>query len=143
MNDQHRLSFQLEIVTPEKSILTDQVNLVSVPAKTGRLGILARHTPLFAQLTEGEVKISKNNQNMFLSIGAGYVEVTKEKVLVLVSRAFHADALNKQEIIHAKEQAEAALRQKPTGQALTIAHIALRQSLVDLQILRRRRKKST
>lgn len=130
----------LEIVTPEKIAYTNSVSMVSVPGVMGRMGILPKHIPLFALLTEGEVKITKGDNVVFLSIGGGFVEVTHEKVMVLVTRAVNAQELNEQEIIKAKKDAQEALKQKPTGKELAKVQAVYRQSLVDLQILRRRRR---
>lgn len=132
--------FNLEIVTPEKIAYTDTVSMVSVPGIMGRMGILPKHIPLFALLTEGEVKITKGDDVIFLSIGGGFIEVTHDKVMVLVTRAVHAQELNEQDIIKAKKEAQEALKQKPTGKALAEIQTVYRQSLVDLQILRRRRR---
>ena len=52
----------LEIVTPENIVYTDEVDMVVVPSASGTMVILARHTPLFAQLVEGELKIKKENE---------------------------------------------------------------------------------
>jgi len=132
-------NLNLEIVTPERIAYTDEVEMVSVPSVLGTMGILPKHIPLFAALTEGEVKIKKGNDEVYLSIGGGFVEVTKSKVIILVTRAVHYKELNEVEIAHAKKEAEEALKQKPTGKELTVAQALLRQSLVDLRILRRRK----
>lgn len=130
----------LEIVTPEQVAYTDDVDLVSVPSVEGRLGILPKHVPLFAQLTEGELKIKKGNEEFFLSIGGGFVEVTREKVIILVTRAVNAEALNEVEILKAKQSAEEALNHPVSRDAAQAAEVMLRQTIVDLKILQRRKK---
>ncbi len=129
----------LEIITPERIAYTDEVNLVTVPSVLGTMGVLPRHIPLFAQLTEGEIKIKKDNDEIYLSIGGGFIEVTKSKVIVLVTRAVHYKELNEVEILKARKEALEALKQKPTGKELIGAQVLLRQSLVDLHVLRRRK----
>lgn len=131
---------QLEIITPEKIVYSDTVEMVTLPSTMGMIGILPKHIPLFAQLIEGELKIRKKNEEYYLSIGGGFVEVTKEKVMILVTRAVHAQELNESEIHKAKERALEALKQKPTGDARAQASLLYRQSLVDLRILQKRRK---
>jgi F-type H+-transporting ATPase subunit epsilon len=131
---------QLEIITPEKIAYTDTVEMVTVPSVMGTLGILPKHIPLFAQLIEGELKIKKGNEEFFLSIGGGFIEVTKMKVMILVTRAVHANELNEQEILKAKDRAIEALKSKPTGDAFVSASSLYRQSLVDLKLLRKRKK---
>ncbi len=133
------MQINLEIVTPERIAYTDSVDMITVPGVDGILGILPRHAPLFAQLTEGEVKISKGNQELFLAIGGGFIEVMPKKVMILVTKAMYADELNETEINQAKIQALEALKQKITPQEKIIAQAMLRQSIVDLKLLRKRK----
>lgn len=133
-------SFLLEIVTPERIVYSDQVEMVVVPSSLGTAGILPRHVPLFSLLVHGELKIKKDSEEYYLSIGGGFVEVTREKVMVLVTRAVKAQELEEQEILRAKKEAEEALKTKSGPEAWISAQTILRQSLVDLRILRRRKK---
>lgn len=132
-------TFLLEIVTPDKIAYSDQVVMVVVPTVNGAMGILPRHMRAFAQLIEGELKIKTEKDEYYLALGGGFIEITKEKVLILVTRAVKAHELNEQEIISAKKAAEAALVQKPSGKDLLAARILLRQSIVDMRILRKRK----
>ena len=136
------VQLKLEIVTPERIAYSEAVDMVTVPSVNGTLGILPKHIPLFAQLTEGELKIKKGNDEIFLAIGGGFVEVTKTKVMVLVTRAVNAKQLNESDIAKARRDAEEALKQKPTGKELSTAQALLRQSMVDMQILRRRKHRA-
>lgn len=137
MNDK---KFLLEIVTPERIAISWEVEAVSVPSEMGRLGILAGHAPVFANLVEGEVKIKKGGEDYFLSIGGGFLQTTPKKTSILVTKAVHADELNEQAILKAKERAEKALKQKPEGEEFRAAQALLRSTLVDLKVLRRRKK---
>lgn len=129
----------LEIVTPDRLAYADDVNFVTAPGISGTLGILPRHAPLFAQLTEGEIKIRKDKDEIFLAIGGGFIEVTKNKVMILVTRAVHAHELNETEIINAQKQAQDAIKNPPSVEARAAAQILLRQSIIDLKLLRRRK----
>ena len=132
--------FLLEIITPEKIVYEEQVEMVLVPAINGLAGIMAHHVPYFTQLTEGEVKIVKGHDEYFLAIGGGFLEVTPDKVSVLVTRAINALQINEKEVIEAKKAAEEALSGKPKGEALVAAQALLRRSLVDLKVLRHRHR---
>ena len=136
-------TFPLEIITPERIAYQEQVEMVVVPGSDGYMGILPHHISLFSLLTEGEIKIKKENEDYFLSIGGGFVEVTQEKVRILVTKALHAHELNEQEILQAKERAEKILKEKPVGEDLEAAVQLLRSSLVDLRVLGRRKYRST
>ena len=85
------------------------------------------------------MKIKKGGQEYYLAIGGGFIEVTKNKVMVLVTRAVHAKELSEADILRAKREAETALKRRPTGTELATAQTTLRQSFVDLRLLRRRK----
>lgn len=133
-------AFRLEIITPDRIAFGDEIELVEVPSSSGVIGILHGHVPLFARLVEGEVKIKKKNDEFFLAIGGGFVEVTPDKVVVLVTAAYHAEEINEKEVLLAKKRAEEALFAKPTGTALFEARTLFRQSEIALKVLRRRKR---
>ena len=81
-------TLKLEIVTPESKIFSGDVDMVTVPGIEGELGILPQHVPLMTQLQPGELKISKSGQpDTYLAVGAGFVEVTGERVSILTDMA--------------------------------------------------------
>jgi len=75
---------QLEIITPDKTIFTGEVNLVQLPGIDGSFEILKDHAPLISILKKGKIKYvdTKDNTN-FIEINSGVIEVLKNKVLVL------------------------------------------------------------
>ncbi|MCX8009181.1 MAG: ATP synthase F1 subunit epsilon [Patescibacteria group bacterium] len=133
------MQFLLEIYTPERKAFSEQVDFVSVPTHQGRIGVLARHIPLFTSIVEGEVKIVVGNEEYFLAIGGGFMEVMKEKVIILVSRAMHAHELNEEEIRKAEEAAKEILSKAKEGQERADAQMILRRAILDLNVLRKRR----
>ncbi|OGM24991.1 ATP synthase F1 subunit epsilon [Candidatus Woesebacteria bacterium RIFCSPHIGHO2_02_FULL_38_9] len=135
------ITFPLEVLTPDGVVFSDQVNEVTVPGTRGILGILAKHAPLYAKLTHGELTIKKEGaEPSFISIGSGFIEVNPPKVKILVTRALKEEELIEQEILNAKARAEKILEEKPTGETLIQARLLLKQSLTDLSILRKRKK---
>ncbi len=136
-------TIHLEIVTPERSAYSEDVHFVSVPTTNGTLGILPKHTNLLSQLVEGEIKIETSGKEMYLAIGGGFMEVTKDHILILVSRAYHADELNEAEIKKAHAAAKEALLQKGKTADYQAAQAILRRSTVELHVLRRRKPRLT
>ncbi|RJR14638.1 ATP synthase F1 subunit epsilon [Candidatus Microgenomates bacterium] len=134
------IMIHLEIITPEKIAYTSDVDMVSVPGVGGTLGILPKHIPLFAQLGEGELKIKKGSEEIYLGIGGGFVEVTDKKVIILVTRAVRADDLNEADILRAKKQAEEALKSRGASIDRSEVQASLRRSLLDLKIVNRRKR---
>lgn len=133
-------TFLLEIITPEKIAFSDQVEMVTASTADGVVGILPHHVPLFTRLVEGEVKIDKKGEDMYLAIGGGFLEVTPTKTILLVTEAYQAQEINEKEVIEAKKRAEQALASKPTGEALIAVESLIRRSEIALKVLRRHRK---
>ena len=98
------MDFLLEIVTPERTAYTDKVRDVIVPTPNGTIGVLPKHVGLFTVLGEGEIKISTGTKELFLAIGGGFMEVSHQKVSILVSRAVHADELHERDRIRERER---------------------------------------
>ncbi len=75
---------KLEIITPEKTIFSGEVEMVQLPGLDGLFAILNNHAPMIAALGKGRVKITEGTKNpRFFEISGGILEVLKNKVLVL------------------------------------------------------------
>jgi F-type H+-transporting ATPase subunit epsilon len=75
---------QLEIITPEQTLFSGEVNLVQMPGIDGSFEVLNNHAPLISALKSGKIKVQQaNSQNQFFEIKGGVVEVLKNKVLIL------------------------------------------------------------
>ncbi len=135
------MKFSLEIVTPERQVFSQEVTTVTVPTPDGTIGVLARHTPLFTALKEGEIKITDEKNEYFLAIGGGFMEVGKNKALILVARAVHAHELNEEEIKKAQAAAQEVIAGKAKGVELAQAQAIMRRSLLELKVLRRHQKR--
>lgn len=133
-------TFPLEIVTPEGVVFNKPVEMVTAPSADGVIGILPHHIPLATRLVEGEVKIVSAKEEIFLAIGSGYLEVTREKVMILVTAAYHADQINEHEMQQAIVRAKEVLAQAPKGEAFTQAQALFRRSTIALDVARRRRR---
>jgi F-type H+-transporting ATPase subunit epsilon len=136
-------SFTVELITPERLAFSEQAEEVYVPTTEGVVGILAHHVPLFSTLSEGEIKIVAGKKEYFLAIGGGFMQVTKKKVSILVSRAVHADEINEAEIKKAQTLAKEALSRKVKGEELDTAQAILRRSLIEFKVLRKRQHRTT
>lgn len=137
------MNFLLEIVTPDRTAYTDSIGAVSVPTPNGTIGVLPKHVGLFTVLSEGEIKISTGAKELFLAIGGGFMEVTRERVSILVSRAVHADELNERDIKEAQERARNIIVSNVKGEELATAQAILRRSLLEMNVIRRHRTRQT
>jgi|TARA_B100001248_G_scaffold13519_1_gene8899 F-type H+-transporting ATPase subunit epsilon len=75
----------VQIITPDKSLYQGQADLITVPGTSGSIGILNHHAPLVSSLKKGEIKIVLNEKEEFFKIEGGVIEVSQNKVIVLVS----------------------------------------------------------
>lgn len=105
----------LEIVTPDQSLVTENVDEVVAPAAEGYLGVLPGHTPLLATLSIGELWYRKGSQKAYLSIAGGFLEVLPDKVTVLAQIAERAQDIDVARAERAKKRAEERLS-KPAGE---------------------------
>lgn len=78
---------QLEVVTPERRVLNEAVDMVTVPGLGGELGILPGHTPLISQLQTGVLSYTQAGKSFQLHVSGGFVEVRDDLVSVLASVA--------------------------------------------------------
>ena len=132
---------KLSVVTPEQVAYEGEIRQVTVPGADGQLTILSKHTSLFSQLIEGEVKIVAEKKPLYMAIGGGFVEVNKNKVVLMVTRAIKEDELNEKEILKAKSRAEEILKQKLDPKEYQEVHALLRSHLVGLKVLQRMRQR--
>ena len=75
----------VQIITPDKSLYQGQADLITVPGTSGSIGILNHHAALVSSLKKGEIKIVLNEKEEFFKIEGGVIEVSQNKVIVLVS----------------------------------------------------------
>ena len=136
-------SIHLEILTPEKVAFKEEVQMIVAPGAQGQIGILPGHIPLFTKLDEGEIKIVKNGEEKYLGIGSGFLTIAKDKAVILVTSAYHADELNEAELVEAKKRAERILKEKPQGEDYLTAQLQFRRSQIALKVLHRKRKPLT
>jgi F-type H+-transporting ATPase subunit epsilon len=132
----------LEIVTPDRSLLREQVDEVVVPGAEGYLGILPGHTPLLATLQVGELWYRKGGEKFRLLIAFGFVEVLPDRVTVLAQTAEKAEEIDIPRAEAARIRAEERLAQRPPEMDFERARIALMKSLVRLQITGRARTRA-
>jgi len=85
-------SIELQIVTPDKMLVREQVDEVEIPGTEGYFGVLPGHTPMLASLAVGELWYRKGQEKTYLSIAYGFCEVLPERVTILAQLAERAEA---------------------------------------------------
>src|SRR5215471_17291256 len=100
----------LTIVTPERSLVTEQVDEIEIPGAEGYLGVLPGHAPLFTELKVGELSYRKGTNWTSLAVAWGFAEVLPDQVRVLAETAERANEIDLERAMRAKERAEQRLR---------------------------------
>jgi F-type H+-transporting ATPase subunit epsilon len=133
-------SLTLEIVTPDRALVTEQVDEVEVPGSGGYFGVLPGHAPLLASLQVGELWYRKGQEKYYLAIAFGFVEVLPDKVTVLAQIAERAEDIDQRRAEQAKARAEQRLT-PPLNPDLDFerARVAMMKSLIRLQVVSRAR----
>lgn len=130
----------LEIVTPERSIVNEQVDEVQLPGAEGYFGVLPGHAPLLATLQVGEMWYRVGAETHFLAIAFGFVEVLPDRVTVLAQIAERSQEIDVARAEAARKRAEERLARGPqTDIDFERARIALMKSLIRLQVATRAR----
>ena len=124
---------QLTIVTPERSIVTEQVDELQIPAE-GYLGVLPGHAPLFTELKVGELSYRKGNNWTSLAVAWGFAEVLPDQVRVLAETAERAHEIDLERAMRAKERAEQRLSRGGDDIDYDRARIALQRALIRIQV---------
>lgn len=137
------MALTLDIVTPEKKYFSGEVENVYLPGTEGELGILPGHVPLVTGINPGELRYSVNGQVEELAIGAGFVEVSQEKVTVLTDLAVTDAEIDEAKVEEAMKRAEEALSKIDHSQNVEeVAALqgAIAKSMAQLKLKRKRRQ---
>ena len=102
-------NLQLTIVTPEKMVVTEEVDEVNVPGVEGDMGILYDHAPILTTLRPGKVSYQQDTETIFLVVSGGYLEVTDNRVIVLAETAEFLDEIDRTRAKAARGKAEEML----------------------------------
>ncbi len=102
-------SFKLEVVSPEKLLLSRPVEMVVVPAADGEMGVLPGHAPMIVALRGGAIRVTENGQvTESLFVPGGFAEVTPDRVTILADEATPLSTLSRAEADRRVADAEAA-----------------------------------
>jgi len=101
--------FKFEIVTPERMVLTEDVQQVIAPTKEGEITVLPGHIPLVSSLQAGVIETkNEKGESKVMSVSGGFIEVLKDKVVILADTAERAEELDEKRIDEARKRAEDA-----------------------------------
>jgi F-type H+-transporting ATPase subunit epsilon len=126
-------TIQLEVITPERVVLREEVEALVVPATEGYLGILPNHLPIITGLVPGVVRYRKGGRTARMAVSGGFMEVAQNRAVILADAAERAEEIDVARAQRAKERALRRLRERPPGLDVLRAEMALRRALARLK----------
>src|SRR5512136_3018233 len=132
-------TLRLEIVTPEATAYSEDVEMVTLPGLEGQMGVFPQHVPLMTQMVPGEITVRKDGDDYFLAVGEGLIEITGDHVAVLTDMALASEKIDEAKVEEARQRAEARLHEKLSDEEVASTNAALARSLAQLKVKRRRR----
>lgn len=136
------MTIRCEVVTQERIVYAEDVDMVIAPGAEGVLGILPHHSPLLTTLQHGELIVRKGGHEESFAIGGGVLEVTPEKVTVLADAAERADEIDTTRAEAARRRAQELLAQglPPGSDRFAEIENALKRSNIRLKVGQKKRR---
>ncbi|MSQ12739.1 MAG: F0F1 ATP synthase subunit epsilon [Dehalococcoidia bacterium] len=131
---------KLDIITGERRVYSDEVDLLVAPGVEGELGILPHHAPLLTALKPGELRIRKGGQDEYFAVAGGFMEVIANQVTVLADAAEHSDEIDLERAETAMRRAQERLAQRTADVDVERALASVRRAQIRVGVARRRRR---
>lgn len=132
----------LEILTIERKLFDEEVDMVVAPGIEGVFGVLPNHAPLMTALNYGELQIKRAGQpDEFFAIGGGFIDVRPNHVVVMASSADRADEIDIAEAEKSRQRAQEMLEKRGETKDIEKAQAGLKYSVVKLKIAERRKNR--
>jgi F-type H+-transporting ATPase subunit epsilon len=134
------MTIQCDIVTQERTVFSEQVDFVSLPAAEGVMGILPNHAPLLTSLRFGEVMVRRERDEQFFAIGGGFAEIQPDHVIILADSAEHAEEIDIERAEQARQKAEELMEEGVSVDSARYAQIdaALKRAQIRIDVSMKR-----
>lgn len=135
----------LKLITPEKVVMEEEIEQVTLPTSLGQITILPNHVNLVTEVVPGEMTIKTKGKESYLAITSGFLEVQNNEVSILADYAVRAEHIEVEKAIEAQKRAEAAM--KKASETSSDRDFALAQSesiraLMEIKVAYRRRRRA-
>lgn len=134
-----KISF--ELTTPERKVMEEKVDQITLPTVEGEITVLANHIPLVAMLVPGMVTLVNDGKETYLSVSGGFIEVRPgSRVVVLADTAERAEELDEKKVEEARERAKKILEEKRhvDDTAFADAAAVMARELARLKVIRKK-----
>jgi len=130
------MALQLEIVTPEKIVVSREVDMVVSPGSLGEFGVLEGHIPFLSGIVPGELRYNAEGKTQYLAVATGFAEVSENRVSVLVDSAEPAQDIDLERARQAMERAKERLARDRKKETIDFvrAEAALRRAVSRLKV---------
>jgi len=132
-------TLKLQIITPDGSAYSEDVDMVTLPGVEGQLGVYPQHVPLMTQMTPGEIIVRKDGHDYYLAVGEGMIEVMGDHVAILTDMTLASEKIDEAKVEEARRRAEARLQEKLSDEEVASVNASLVRSAVQLRVKRRHR----
>ena len=132
-------TMRLEIVTAERRVYSEDVDMLVAPGIDGQVGILPNHAPLLTALQPGEIRVDKDGEESYMAVSGGFLEVLANRVTILADTAERAEEIDIERAEAAVLRAQERIASRASDRDLQRAVMSLRRSQARLLAARRRR----
>jgi len=129
---------RLRLVTPERTIVNEDVEEILTRGIEGDFGILPNHMPMVTPLPIGELQYKQHGQWALIALGGGFIQVLPDEVTVVADVAERSEEIDRERAEEARHRAETALSETAAGEAQAEAQAELQRALLRLKVSQRR-----
>jgi F-type H+-transporting ATPase subunit epsilon len=133
-------TLKLEIVTPEAIAFSEDVEMVTLPAIGGQIGIYPEHVRLITQMVPGELIVTRAGRESVIAVGEGLVAVSGDRVEILTDLAISAEALDAAKVEEARKRAKARREERIADESVAAINASVVRSLAHLRVHKRSRQ---
>jgi F-type H+-transporting ATPase subunit epsilon len=132
-------TLKLDIVTPQATVFSENVTMVTLPAIEGQIGVYPQHERLITRIVPGELIVTTGNSERTFAVGEGLVDIAADHVAIVTDMAIAAEKIDEAKVEEARARAAARLQEKISDEEIASVNASLTRSLAQLQVKRRRR----
>jgi F-type H+-transporting ATPase subunit epsilon len=132
-------TLKLEIVTPTAVAFAADVQMVTLSAADGQIGVYPHHVPLLTRIVPGEIIVRRDGADEFLAVGGGLAAISGDRVAVITDMAVAVKDIDEAKAEEARQRAAARLRDKISDEEVATVNASLARSLAQLKVKRRHR----
>lgn len=133
----------LDVITPDKKVLSEDIDGLSVNTPNGHIGILPHHVHLVTKVIPGEMTVKIKGKEKYYAVTGGFLEVNEDIVTILADYAVESEQIEVEKALEAKKRAEEVLKktkEKVSEKDFAIAQADLRRAVLQLHVANRRRR---